>query len=177
MNSKKCFYAAILAIISLFGISLELTTPCEAAKKKGYKLKIDKNSAEDKDEEMVKGSFMVASQCPDCNNGYQLSQVIFSGYDKPHNSSVETFFITNNTDRTLTGVNLYIDYRTPDGRQLHKRFYPLRCNIPPGETRQAQLKSWDAQRSFVYVKSQDSDKKPGTPFDIIFDPVAYYLRY
>lgn len=149
------------------------------ARKKGYRLQHDRKEAKAsaEDEEMTKGSFMVASQCTDCNNGYKLEQVTFSGYDKPKQSSVETFFITNHTDRTLSGVNLYIDYRMPDGRQLNRRFFRLSCVVPPGETRQAEVPSWDKQRSFVYEKSSDNPKRPGTPFTVIFDPVAYYLRF
>lgn len=167
-----------LMLICFIGINLFFFSSASSAlaRKTGYKLKVEKNSARD-EEDVVKGSFMVASQCPDCNNGYKLSQVVFSGFDKPRNSSVETFFITNNTDRTITGINLYIEYRTLDGQQLHKRFYPLRCNIPAGETRQASLQSWDKNKSFVYIKSRDSERNPGTPFDIIFDPVAFYLRF
>lgn len=147
------------------------------AERKGYRLKVEKQSASEReDEEMSKGSFMVASQCHDCNNGYDLGQIIFSGYDKPRRSGSETFFITNRTDRTMSGVTLYIDYRTPDGRQLNKRFVKLICNIPPGETRAAEIKSWDKQKEFHYVKS-DPGKQGGSPYTVIFDPISYYLRF
>lgn len=149
------------------------------ARKKGYRLNYDRREAvaKQESEQITKGSFMVASQCADCNNGYTLEQVTFSGYDKPQQSSAETFFITNNTDRTLTGVNLYIDYRMADGRQLTRRFFRLSCVIPPGETRMAEIESWDKQRSFVYEKSKSSARHPGTPYKVSFDPVAYYLRF
>lgn len=127
------------------------------------------------DSVMVKGSFMVASQCSECNSGYRLDQIEFSGFDKPANSSVESFFITNNTDRTMSGVSLYIDYQTPDGRQLHKRYLRLKCNIPAGETRKADIKSWDRQKSFHFEKSNPS--RSSSPFTVIFDPVAFYLRF
>ena len=157
------------------------------ARKKGYKLSTKaKQKTEAKatvaygdtvsDAEMVAGSFMVASQCESCNNGYRLNQVIFTGFDKNQSSSKESFFIINNTDRELTGVTLYIDYRTPDGRQLHKQFLKLSCSIPPGETRKADIPSWDTQRSFYYHKSQPS-RKGGNPFTVRFDPIAYYLRF
>ncbi|MBD5347676.1 MAG: hypothetical protein HDR84_00305 [Bacteroides sp.] len=146
-------------------------------RRKGYTLKTDKKTDVSSNDDMVKGSFMVASQCEDCNHGYRLDEVKFSGFDKPRNSKYETFFITNNTDRILTGVNLYIEYQTTDGQMLHKRFYPLRCNIPPGETRNVQLNSWDTQHSFVFEKSATSSKSNATPFKVIFDPVAFYLRF
>lgn len=163
------------------------------ARKKGYKLKtetgkVDKNrksndisavetiDPDTTNMEMVAGSFMVASQCENCNNGYRLDQVVFTGFDKNQGNSKESFFIINNTDRILTGVSLYIDYRTLDGRQLHKRFFRLSCNIPAGETRKADIPTWDTQRSFYYHKSKPA-KHPGNPFEVIFDPVAYYLRF
>lgn len=122
-----------------------------------------------------RGSFMVASQCEDCNNGYTISQIGFSGFDKPGSSSMESFFITNHTDRTMSGVTLYIEYLTPDGRQLHKRYVKLDCNIPAGETRKCDIRSWDTQRSFHYELSAASRRS--SPFTVRFDPVAFYLRF
>lgn len=163
--------AVLVAIMSCMDAS---------ARKKGYRLNeksvASSTPANEAETEMAKGSFMVASQCTDCNNGYQLSQISFSGYDKPQSSSAETFFITNNTDRTMTGLTLYIEYLTPDGRQLHKRFVRLSCNIPPGETRMADLKSWDKQHAFHYEKS-DASKRGGSPYTVVFDPISYYLRF
>lgn len=168
---KKLIYVLVLFF---------LCTVCPdgaLAKKKGFKLDIPKETAEENEEsQMSLGSFMVASHCKDCNNGYKINQIRFSGYDKPRKSSKETFFITNNTDRIMSGVNLYIDYRTPDGRQLNKRFVRLSCNIPPGETRMVDLESWDKQKAFYYEKSNDG-KSGGTPYKVIFDPVSFYLKY
>lgn len=151
--------------------------PCGSAeaKKIGYKLKTVQ-SKEDREEEMTAGTFMVASECPTCNNGYTLDQLSFSGYDKNQNSDKETFFITNNTDRTLRSITLYIEYLTPDGRQLHKKFLKLSCNIPPGETRIAEIKSWDSNHAFYYRDSRQS-RGGGSPFIVRFDPVAYYLSF
>lgn len=168
--------ATILLFLVLAGISLIPTESAEA-KKKGFKLDVEKKTAaETEEEEMSRGSFMVASQCTECNNGYTLGQIKFSGYDKPRNSGSETFFITNLTDRTLSGITLYIDYRTTDGRQLNKRFIRLSCVIPAGETRIAEVKSWDKQKSFYYEKSSPG-KSGGSAYTVIFDPVAYYLRF
>lgn len=125
---------------------------------------------------MVDGSFMVASFCETCNNGYRLDQIRFSGFDKTLRNSKESFFIRNLTDKTLKGVVLYIDYRTPDGRQLTKRFLKLSCAIPPGETRKADIPSFDTQHSFYYADSEHP-KRGGNPFRVFFDPVAYYLSF
>lgn len=155
---------------------LLLATLAAEGRKKGFRLDYSRKEAVAEEEAMTRGSFMVASQCEECNNGYRLEQVVFTGYDKPQNSSTETFFITNGTDRTMSGVNLYIDYRMADGRQLSRRFVRLSCDIPPGETRLAEIPSWDKQKSFYFEKSRPA-KHAGTPYRIIFDPVAFYLRF
>lgn len=140
---------ALIVILMLAGASI-----ISQARKTGYRLNVEKeSSASAENQEMVKGSFMVASECPNCNNGYRLDQISFSGFDKPQSSARETFFITNHTDRTMSGLTLYIEYLMPDGRQLHKRFVKLVCNIPPGETRQAEIESWDKQKSFYFEKA------------------------
>lgn len=147
------------------------------AEKKGYSMKMQSQRGKSGDEEeMARGSFMVASQCRDCNKGYNISQIQFSGYDKPATSDYETFFITNGTDRTMTGVTLYVDYLTVDGRQLNRTFLKLSCVIPPGETRQLRNKFWDPNHSFHYRGSNDS-RKPTPAFKVVFDPVAYWLRF
>ena len=163
---KRLSYIILITLL-LSGIS--------EARKVSFRHSV-KDSRSETQEEMTAGSFMVASQCEDCNNGYTLQQIGFTGFDKPQSSDTESFFITNETDRTMTGVTLYIEYLTPDGRQLHKKFMRLSCDIPPGETRKADIRSWDRQNSFYYIKSRPA-RNAGNPFDVRFDPIAYYLRF
>lgn len=145
------------------------------ARKTGYRHS-SRETKSDKEVEMISGSFMVASDCKTCNNGYEMDMLRFSGYDKKRTSKKESFFITNETDRTVTGITLYIEYLTPEGKQLHKKFMKLDCNIPAGETRKAEIPSWDTQNSFYYLKSETAPKS-GSPYEVIIDPVAFYLRY
>ncbi len=177
------FLTIMLALIS----SAEME-----GRKTGYKFKIGNESkikrgslnsgnviVSEEEADSIKqesGSFMVVSGSKTCNNGYSLDQVVFTGFDKTQSNSKESFFIINNTDRELTAVSLYIDYRTPDGRQLTRRFIRLSCAIPPGETRNVSIPSWDTQRSFYYHKSRKTGKG-GNPFDVVFDPIAIYLRF
>ncbi|MBJ2198518.1 MAG: hypothetical protein HFJ90_09825 [Muribaculaceae bacterium] len=180
----KITSCSVLSILTVMILSVPAGI---SARKKGYKLK---NISENRQteavstietrpdtaaQEMVAGSFMVASQCPTCNSGYALDQIVFTGFDKNQYNAKESFFIINKTDRELTGVSLYIEYITPDRRQLHKRFLKLTCSIPAGETRKADIQSWDTQKSFYYYKSNPSKRK-GNPFDVKFDIIAYYLR-
>lgn len=128
------------------------------------------------DTESSPGSFMVNSGCDDCNNGYNLSQVTIFGYDKPATSRTESFFINNSTDCVLTAINLDIEYLSEDSVQLHKRFVPVKCEIPAGETRKIDIKSWDTQRAFRYVDSP-ATRRPATPYFVRISPVAYFLRF
>ena len=168
----------IFSVIALAATLILAASDSVEAKKIGYKLKAKSSASRSSsdEQEMTAGSFMVASQFTDCNNGYRLEQISFSGFDKPQQSNTETFFITNHTDRTMSGVNIYIEYLDSEGRQLNKRFVRLTCSIPPGETRYAEVPTWDKQRAFYYKKSQAS-KKGGAPFDVRIDPVAFYLRF
>lgn len=124
----------------------------------------------------IPGTFVVTGKCADTDHGYTLNQVTYSGYDKTAASARETFFITNGTDRTLAGVSLYIDYLTLDSLQMHRRFIHLPITIPPGETRRADIRSWDSQKTLYYRHSPHPRKK-ATPYDIIFTPIALYLKY
>lgn len=165
----------ILVFITLLIVSLTLVATPASAKKTALKLKVDKKAETVEEQQLTRGSFMVASQCIDCNNGYRIDSISFTGFDKPGSSAIESFFITNHTDRTMTGVALYIEYLNPDGRQLHKKYLKLDCNIPAGETRKVDIKSWDTQKSFHYEKSAPS--RTSSPFYVKFDPVAFWLRF
>lgn len=140
----------------------------------GKKLKTTvKVSQESKKTEIPAGTFTVSEKQ---DNGYSLSQFIITGYDKPASSEQESFFLTNDTDRTLTRINLNIEYLTPDSVAMHRRFLPLNCDIPAGETRKIDIKSWDRQKSFHYYKSRTS-RRATTPYIVRITPTAAYLRY
>lgn len=159
--------------MALFMLLAFCIAPGAQARKYSYRMTPPKA---EQDTALTKGSFMVASICEECNNGYTIDQISFAGYDKPQSSSEESFFITNSTDRVMTAVTLYVDYRDLQGRQLTRRFLKISCNIPPGETRQVSTKSWDKQKTFYYEKSAPA-RRGGQPFTVNFDPVAYYLRF
>lgn len=158
------------------GSSIEKTGKKQAKNNISANIEVKDVEPADTVGDMVEGSFMVASYCETCNNGYRLDQIVFTGFDKTLRNGKESFFIINKTDRVLTGVTLYIDYRTPDGRQLTKRLLKLSCAIPPGETRKADVPTFDTQHSFFYVDSE-RPKRGGNPFTVTFDPVAFYLQF
>lgn len=79
--------------------------------------------------------------------------ITISGYDKPLTSHYETLFATNNHSDTILSITIQLNYTTLSGQQLHARQVNIPCNIPSGETRQLQFKSWDTQFNFYYYLS------------------------
>ncbi|MDE6272001.1 MAG: hypothetical protein K2M31_03235 [Muribaculaceae bacterium] len=92
--------------------------------------------------------------------------VSFSGFDKPASSRRETFLITNSTDQYLKGVEVRIVYRDPEGRMLHSRDEEIMINIPPGETRQVTIQSFDTQQTYNYRLSTPPKRRAAQLFDV-----------
>ena len=89
------------------------------------------------------------------------------GYDKPLRSRRETFFVTNNADKSVEGMAITITYFDRSRRQLHQRPANIRIDIPAGETRQAVLKSWDTQQAFYHINSPvPSRAQQATPYEV-----------
>lgn len=104
-----------------------------------------------------------------------LKQCIFSGYDKEANSSKESFLLTNNAQDTIVGFKVRIDYLDMQGRMIHSREVEERCEIPMGETRRIDTKSWDIQHTYYYYLGNEP-KKVATPFKVSFTPQLYRLK-
>lgn len=99
----------------------------------------------------------------------------FYGFDKTVGSSIESFFISNGLEETLTGLEVEITYTDMKGRQLHKRVVHIDCDIPSGETMRTDIKSWDNQKSFYFHQSV-KPKRQATPFDVIIRPLSVTCR-
>lgn len=106
---------------------------------------------------------------------YSPQDIEVFGYDKPATSDKESFFVKNGTDRTLTGFTLKVEYRGKDGKQLHSRTIETECDIPAGETRRIDIKSWDVQKSYYYEKSRVS-RRPAIPYSVIITPAGIRFR-
>ncbi len=96
-----------------------------------------------------------------------LDSIRFSGYDKKVSASRESFHISNGTKDTINSITLNIDYLSLDGHQLHSRKVKVETELPPGETRKADIKSWDIQKTFYYYRSQ-KPRSSATPYKIKF---------
>ena len=96
------------------------------------------------------------------------SVVAITGYDKPLNSTKETFFTTNKGERTIVGINITFNYFDNQNRQLHQVTNMVKCNIPPGETRQLSISSWDKQKAFYYYRSPQPHRQ-ATPYSVTYN--------
>lgn len=102
--------------------------------------------------------------------------IIFSGYDKPLRASKETVFVTNNSDRNIRAVSFTSQYVDTSGRQLHRVSRKITVDIPTGETRRIDFKSWDVQNSFYYIGSR-RPRTSAIPYDIRITPdFVYFFR-
>ena len=98
-----------------------------------------------------------------------IEGVRFSGYDKEINSNLESFLMSNPTDRTLASYTVKIDYLDMQGRMIHSREVSGECEIPPGETRRFDTKSWDTQHTYYYYLGNEP-KRVATPYKVEFHP-------
>lgn len=153
---------------------LMLFLPTVQARKTGYRLP-SKETAKEKRATTEAGTFRVEIS-EDTLARFSRRNILFSGYEKKLQSTRESFFITNRTDHVILSVELSIEYLTPDGRQLNRRFHRVACNIPPGETRAVDVKSWDTQHAFYYAPSPPA-RAAGSPFIVKFTPIAASLKY
>ncbi len=92
----------------------------------------------------------------------------FYGFDKIVTSTIESCFITNRLPDDIKGLEMQITYFDMQGRQLHKRNVEIKCDIPSGETKRTDFKSWDTQKSFYFHQSV-KPKRQATPFSVKID--------
>lgn len=90
----------------------------------------------------------------------------FSGYEKTLRSSKESFFVTNRSDSTVTRLSLDIIYKDMKGRPLDTRSVDLDIDLPAGETRRIDLRSWDRQNVFYYHLSPVPRSDHATPYRV-----------
>ncbi len=161
----------------LLFILIILASVCGAAYGRKVKTRLPAAKGGVTETVMVKGSQAISTMCATDAEGYSLADVVFSGYDKKNNSTKESFFVVNKSDRVLTGITLRIIYLTTDSVQLHSRLENINCDVAPGERCKIDIRSWDTQKSFHYYLSDAPHKKRSTPYIVYFDPITIYLRY
>ena len=159
-------------------MALLLAIPSVEARKIRTKHSIPKElknkSAEDGIEHSDRKTFCLSSDSiAFCDS--ILPRIRFYGFDKTVTSGIESFFISNGLDVALTGAEVELTYIDMKGRQLHKRVVSVDCDIPAGETKRIDIKSWDTQKSFYFIQSV-KPKRQATPFDVTLRPLSVTCR-
>mgnify|MGYP000096099831 CR=1 FL=1 len=103
--------------------------------------------------------------------------ITIADYDKPLRSNYETFFVTNRHCRTIVRITVDIDYIDMNGSQLHSRSVTVECEIPPGATRQLQMRAWDRQKAFYHYTTRSKPRSPhARPYKVVVTPVSLLLE-
>ena len=105
----------------------------------------------------------------------ELRKVSFAGYDKELNSSKESFILVNPTDERIVGYKVRIDYLDMQGRMLHSQTVESSCDVPPGESRRMDEKTWDTQHTYYYYLGNEP-KRVATPFQVKFIPLSFKIE-
>lgn len=106
--------------------------------------------------------------------GEEVSEYVFSGYDKEASSSTESFILSNPKNVTVTGFKVKIEYLDMKGRMLHSRVVEEPCYIPGGESRRLDIKSWDIQKVYYYYLGNEP-RRVATPFQVKFHPLYVWV--
>lgn len=112
---------------------------------------------------------------PDESTGIGMEKINFAGYEKELSSNYESFIIINGSDACLTGFSLKIDYLDMKGRMIHSREVTESCDVPKGESRKIDIRSWDTQRTYYYYLGNEP-RRVATPYKVSFQPICFWIK-
>ena len=94
-----------------------------------------------------------------------VQRLRLSGYDKTATADMESLFVTNHSTHRITLLKLQLNYFDMKDRQLHQRDVTLRVDLPAGQTRRVDFRTWDRQHAFHYHLSPPS-RRATSPYKI-----------
>lgn len=97
----------------------------------------------------------------------------FAGFEKNASSTVESFFVTNNSNVAIRRLTVRITYRDMHGRMLHRREENIDAVLPQSETRRVSLKSFDTQKNLYYYRS-NPPRRGGMPFTVEIEVISIW---
>lgn len=158
----KQFFRYLIVSAALFSLCL----PLMEAKKIRNSFKIENKKSLDSSHSSKKNPEGVETNLPECS---------FSGYDKEVSSNIESFILTNPTDKFITGFNVVIEYLDMQGRMFHSREITESCHVPPGESRRIDIPGWDKQHTYYYYLGNEP-RRVATPFKVVFHPKSFWIK-
>ena len=172
-------------MIRLLFLSLFLFITCffhVEAKKIKNTFKIEKESKKKNDNtDVLKGKMINLNDSlsplnfenkSEIQNIYKVS---FAGYEKEAASSKESFLMINPSSYNITAFEVKINYYDLQGRMLHSRIVKEICDLPAGETRRFDIKSWDTQHTYYYHLGNEP-KKVSIPYKVSFLPLLIWVE-
>ncbi|MBP3738116.1 MAG: hypothetical protein J6I72_03595 [Muribaculaceae bacterium] len=98
--------------------------------------------------------------------------ITLRGFNKRKGDARESFLITNNASHRISNPRITLRYSTLDGGMIHERTVTVPIALNPGETRMAEVKTFDVQHTFYYYAGP-APRKNATPFKVAFRLVGY----
>lgn len=97
-------------------------------------------------------------------------------FAKPLRSRTESMRLTNHGALTLTRAVLTFSYSDAEGRLFHSRTLSLQLDIPAGETRIADIPSFDRQTRYRYLHTPAPKRTPSLAFTVNITPDTLIYR-
>ena len=98
--------------------------------------------------------------------------ITLRGFNKRVGDAKESFLITNNAKHRITNVRVTFRYTTLDGAMIHERNVTIPVSLNAGETKMAEVKTFDVQHLFYYYAGP-VPRKSATPFKVAFKLLGY----
>lgn len=109
-------------------------------------------------------------QC-DTVAGFSRNAITFKGFAKRASDRKETFFATNHTNQRIGHFTVLMRYSDMQGNVLHERKCVVACDLKPGATSLASVRSFDQQSQFYY--HQSSRRKNAVAFTVAMRLISY----
>lgn len=160
-------------VIAIYLAILVSSAPADAKKiRNNLKIERETKVKTEKQESIISGKEINLADTVEMTREIEavrkaLKACSFSGYDKEINSSHESFILVNPSEEVITGFEVTIDYLDLKGRMLHSRDLKEACEVPPGESRRIDVRSWDRQHAYYYYLGNEP-RKVATPFMVKF---------
>ena len=100
--------------------------------------------------------------------------VTMKGYSKLTGANKESFMLVNHSNLHLSGLEIRFKYTDLDGAIIHERTATVECDLPPFQSRQVSIKSFDEGHRFYYYRSKA--QKGAIAYDLTIKIKSYNIK-